>query len=306
MATRERAKVNDRDIHIVTGDVSQTVNICTPENKLGRYDWVVRLSIGQKVTPDIVRGQPDIESLVTWLEREHFGQIEQRPTDEGAKESLAADEQPPKAVPTDPDDALWIQRAMSITEICIDELVREFLELPYLHRVEHSIHARLYGILRAQPHFDRHYPLAGGMMMTQLIHKEWPETQARPDKDNRRGNFDLVILSPGRLKRCSAREFDEGRIVPPIVIEMGLNYGQGHLVADAEKLLNSHVQHGYLVHLVRDKRHDPTIDEAIRSLQERSCSIKVAFARYQGGRKYQKLLEDKAICEVLSTRSERP
>jgi hypothetical protein len=28
---------------------------------------------------------------------------------------------------------------MHITEVCIDELVREFLELPCLHRVEHSI-----------------------------------------------------------------------------------------------------------------------------------------------------------------------
>ncbi len=198
---------------------------------------------------------------------------------------------------TTPLDAVWIERAMRITEICINELVREFLELPYLHRVEHSIHTRLYSILRIQPHFDRHFPLAEGGMLTQPIHKEWPETIPRPEKGNRRGNFDLAILSPGQLATCSLRDFKNGRLAPPIAIEMGLNYDEGHLSLDAEKLLNSHIQHGYLIHLLRELPHDSTIDETIDRLRAES-TIRIAFARIERSRKFLKLLDDSVIQEI--------
>ena len=183
---------------------------------------------------------------------------------------------------------------MRITEVCIDELVLEFLGLPYLHRVEHSIHTRLYSILRNQPHFDRHFPLAKGGMLTQPIHKEWPETIPCPEKANRRGNFDLAILSPGQLRTCTLDSFSNGRPAPAVVIEMSLNYKEGHLTLDAEKLLNSRVLHGYLVHLVREKPHESTIDQTIDRLRSEG-TIKVAFARVERGRKFLKLLDDPGI-----------
>ncbi|MBW7899724.1 hypothetical protein B188_28370 [Candidatus Brocadiaceae bacterium B188] len=301
MSQREQTKVGDRDVHIVTGRISQTVNVCTPANERGKYDWIIRLTPQHFVDKSQVEAHASLNSLIEWLTgEEQIGQVEQRPTGEGTEAHPQANETVPEVSPTDPDDAVWIERAMRITEVCIDELVREFLELPYLHRVEHSIHTRLYAILSTQPHFDRHFSLAGGKMLTQPIHKEWPETIPRPEKGNRRGNFDLAILSPNRLRECSLRDFSTGRIVPPIVIEMGLNYGEGHLALDAEKLLNSRVQHGYLVHLVREMPHDPTIDETIERLRSEG-TVKVAFARYdESGRKYAKLLADPQIREVSS------
>ena len=210
--------------------------------------------------------------------------------------------EPPADVPQpalEPADSAWIERAMRITQVCIDQLVLEFLDLPYLHRVEHSIHTRLYSILRNQPHFDRHFPLAVGGMLTQSIHKEWPETIPRPEKANRSGNFDLAILSPGQLRTCTLDSFSNGRPAPAVVIEMGLNYKEGHLTLDAEKLLNSRVLHGYLVHLVRDKPHESTIDQTIDRLPSEG-TIKVAFARVERGRKFLKLLDDPGIHRIVA------
>lgn len=298
MPQSERAEVEGHYVYIVTGRISQTVNVCTPANERGKYDWIVRLTPQRFVTKGEVEARTDIDSLITWLTSDRLGRVEQRPT-EGQEAQPQANETVPEALPVDTDDAVWVKRAMCITETCIDELVREFLEVPYLHRVEHSIHTRLYAILSTQPHFDRHFPLAEGGMITQPIHKEWPESIPRPEKGNRRGNFDLAILSPHRLRACTLRDFSMGRVVPSIVIEMGLNYGEGHLALDAEKLLNSRIQHGYLVHLVREMPHDPTIDETIERLRSEN-TIKVAFARYESGNKYAKLLNDTQIHEVSS------
>jgi hypothetical protein len=139
-------------------------------------------------------------------------------------------------------------------------------------------------------------------MLTQPIHKEWPEVIPRPEKNGRRGNFDLAILSPHQLRVCTLRDFSSGRIAPPIAIELGLNYDDGHLTKDAEKLLNSQIQHGYLVHLVREMPHDPTINEIIERLRSES-TVKVAFARYERGRKYVKLLNDGQIREITAEAS---
>ncbi len=298
MAQSERAEVGSRHVFIVTGRISQTVNVCTPANERGVYDWIVRMTPQRYVTKTEIEAHADIESLISWLTSGRLGQIEQRPTEEVAAQPQTC-ETMPEAPPVDADDAVWVKRAMRMTEMCIDELVREFLEVPYLHRVEHSIHTRLYSILSTQPHFARHLPLAEGGMVTQPIHKEWPECIPRPEKNNRRGNFDLAILSPKRLRNCTLRDFSEGRVVPPIGIEMGLNYGEGHLALDAEKLLNSRIQHAYLVHLVRGMPDDPTIATTIARLRSET-NVKVAFARYENGRKYAKLLNDPQIHEVSS------
>ena len=56
--------------------------------------------------------------------------------------------------------------------LCVNELVQEFFEIPYLHRVVHSMHERLYSLLRDQPSFDRRLPLARGTAQTQPVHEE--------------------------------------------------------------------------------------------------------------------------------------
>jgi hypothetical protein len=291
MPQRVRERIEGRDIHIVTGRLSQTVNVCDANNRIGEYDWIVRLFGPNFVSGDEVRQRASISGLIQWLRENRSGRVEQTSPFDGEQLTISVEQ------PITPNDALWIQRAMQITGICINELVLEFLDFPYLHRVEHSIHIRLHSILSVQPHFARHFSLANGIASTQPIHKEWPEITPRPEKGNRRGNFELAILSPDRLKTCTLDDFKNGRVIPPIVIEMGMNYDNGHLANDAEKLLNSQVEHGYLVHLMRERPHDDSVDHTIMRLQQ-ECTIRIAFARIEGGKKYLKLLEDPRIREV--------
>src|SRR5579862_5595901 len=111
-----------------------------------------------------------------------------------------------------PNDIEWIKEAVKNVEECIENFVQEFLEHPYLHRVEHSLHVRLYSMLKGRPWLKRNYQLAEREMSTQLIHKEWPERSPRHENGNRRGNFDLAVLAPSQIKGCALDDFTSGRL----------------------------------------------------------------------------------------------
>ena len=151
-----------------------------------------------------------------------------------------------------PEEDSWLPQAKLLVEQSIDQLIQEFIEFPYLHRVEHSIHFQLFHILLTHEELAQRVPFGAELGVTQLIHKEWPESIAR--KGNRRGNFDLAVLSPQQLKGCTTTDaFRDGLLHVPIVIEMGLDYDAEHLAGDVIKLVNSKPKHGYLVHLVRER-----------------------------------------------------
>jgi hypothetical protein len=237
-----------RRYRIVKRTKSLSVNVCDKNNRLGQYDWIVRIFLPDEVTEAEIEAhgplidEAAIERLVEWLKAEKHGEIEKRPPPPIVEDRGIA------AVPPPEEDRQWIERAVAVVEQSIDQLVFEFLRVPYQHRVEHSLHARLFAILSAQPHLSRELPLSDGTL-TQPIRKEWPETIASPE--TRRGNLDLAILSPALLRAHSVEAFRNGNIAAPIVIEMGLDYGAAHLGHDAEKLIQSQVQHGYLVHFTR-------------------------------------------------------
>jgi hypothetical protein len=141
-----------------------------------------------------------------------------------------------------------------ILETAIDSLIDNFVKEPYMHRCEHSIHCELYNMLSVHRALQGMYPIKDTEHKTTLIHKEWPETKPRPEKNGKRGNFDLVILDPKtildpeNIRNCK-RDFIHGRIPPAFVVEMGLNYGLEHLTNDCYKLTNSECKNGYLIHL---------------------------------------------------------
>jgi hypothetical protein len=180
-------------------------------------------------------------------------------------------------------------------EQSINRLVKEFLESPYLHRREHSLHAELFNIMMSHAELAQRVPLGNCMAKTQLVHKEWPESIARDG--SRRGNFDLVVLTPELLKGCpSIRAFREGHLHAPIVIEMGLDYDAEHLAGDAKKLINSKPKHGYLIHLVRELPREPIAEQIILGIEPR-FEIKTAYAWMAGGKAAVKFLDEKSILE---------
>lgn len=160
------------------------------------------------------------------------------------------------AVPVPPPGDEWVAEAVKAVEASITKLIDEFRAQPFIHRVEHSLHARFMQLLSEWDHLRGWYPISDSGFKTQLIHKEWPEARPRKKKpelivDRRRGSFDMVVLAPSQLEEATREQFTVGRIDAPIVIELGLGYWNDHLRGDREKLANSQVQHPYLVHLSR-------------------------------------------------------
>jgi hypothetical protein len=264
-------------VKIVTGRRSQTVNVYVDNSRDGVYDPKVRIEDPARfVTEEMLqgRGLASIEDLVAFLLMERGG------VNEGTW--LGRVGAPPSAAgPFDLGDPEWTDRAIPEVERAINALLDEFLRSPNLHRVEHSLHCALYQHLAASKLLS---PLVDhGAFTTGIVHKEWPETIPRPGKGNRRGNFDLVVLAPPRsgAQPASVIDFYRGLIQPAIVIEVGLDYGLHHLKEDLKKLSNSHVEHGYLVHLARwigapqDDVADCVLD-VVRG--ERSDGPRIAYA----------------------------
>jgi hypothetical protein len=195
-----------------------------------------------------------------------------------------------------PEDDLWLRKTVKTTEESIDYFLKEFLSMPYLHRVEHSLHTRLCMILASSEHLSKKVAFFESDSITQLIHKEWKETIPRKEKHARNGNFDIAILSPKRISLSSVRNFVNGWIAPSIVIEVGLNCSLKHLRKDRDKLQNSRASKGYVIHLIRDRSIDSETIEYINDFP-RETGIGIGFASFQDGFRRIKLLRDASIRE---------
>jgi hypothetical protein len=185
---------------------SQTVNICDRRNIHGEYDYIVRLR-APFISEDALLRQnfKSIEDLVQYLETNHFGQIECSPIRRlPASVAARAERTPISEMPLqagEPNPILpprcastWEQSAQLAVETSIDQFILEFLEFPYLHLVEHSIHCELFRILTAHKIFSRTYQM--GRWQSQTVHKEWPEFLARAENGNRRATSMLRCSRP--------------------------------------------------------------------------------------------------------------
>lgn len=292
-----------RKVKVQTGTKSQTINIRTEDNIFGDYDYIVRINppfVEEKTLLD--KKFATIEELVRYLQTHYLGDIERTPVKRSAgsprppsqkmmnnRLESAATRVQIDSRPRSP----WESNARLAVEQSIDQFILEFIKFPYLHRVEHSVHCNLFQILAQREIFGRTYPM--GRWLTQPIHKEWPEYLARPEKGNRRGNFDLSVLAPEQLKSCSFSEFRQGRVRPSIVIEVGLDYDIAHLTADAAKLKNSGIEYSYLLHLVRHDVAD-NFDAVEQFLLE--CGLRTGYARLTNAQAFYKLTSDEKIRTV--------
>lgn len=190
----------------------------------------------------------------------------------------------PPTIPLPPTDDPWLRGMVPHVEAAIDALVDSYARQPFLHRVEHSLHMQLFALLSAIPGLGETYPLGETGFKSGLVHKEWPETTPRASKSRnsrpaRRGNFDLVVLAPAQLAAVKTiDQFTRGVIQAPIVIELGLGYGDSHLSGDIEKLQSSEVPYAYLVHFshVPSRTHDLT-EEQVETVQP---PLQIAYVRH--------------------------
>lgn len=249
------------------GKTTQTVSICTDANLRGDYQTRFRLPVTAAVSVDVLADLPDLDALVDHL-------LELGGTEEGNGSRVS---RLPAPVPA-PNGDVWVAEAATKVERAITRLVDEFVEFPYLHRVEHSLHVRLAELVTAELGGERRESLRTGEI-TQLVHKEWPETVARTtaDVDHSRGLFDLVVLAPSQIEQASLDQFRSGRIDPPIAIEVGLNYGLAHLRQDIDKLLNSSVPAPFIVHFSRVKVADR---DAIEDRLQAESRVRCAYVHH--------------------------
>ena len=286
-----------RKVKVQTGTKSQTVNICDDRNIHSQYDYVIRVQ-PPAITEDTLlqRSFQSIEDLVCYLERQYFGRVERTPVTRISQPEQNAEQNKGRGISTLPAPIVdaasaWEQSAKLAVEKSIDQLVLEFVEFPYLHRVEHSIHCELFRILTAHKIFSRTYPM--GRWMSQSVHKEWPEFLARPENGARRGNFDIAVLSPDRVRTSSFADFRQGRIKPCVAIEVGLDYSlRDHLSLDFAKLENSGIANSYLIHLVRQDCYD---DFDALEQYVTDCKIKTAYARVTDAKAFYKLVNEERI-----------
>jgi hypothetical protein len=78
-------------------------------------------------------------------------------------------------------DEVWVPKILSHVKSAINELVELFLHNPYLHRVEHSLHCELYGLLVKSGELAQTQDY-GNNIRPRRVQKEWPETIWRPSK----------------------------------------------------------------------------------------------------------------------------
>jgi hypothetical protein len=268
----ERCVVAGRVVVLRRGSRSQTVSICTSANQVHVYERRYRFPVTTRVSCETLADLPDLDALHAWLAERGDPEA---PGDGPGSRQLPLVDLPPVDDP-------WLPSACRAVEAALRELVDDFRARPYLHRVEQSIHAQLFGLLMADPLLQEVVPLRTGER-TQLVHKEWPETRPRVVGDDRppRGRFDFAVLAPSQVRQASLEQFRDGRIAAPIVVEVGLDYPLKHLTDDEAKLRNSEVPHGYLLHLSRIPMRDRAETERFLCATEVSAAY-VHVDRAQG------------------------
>lgn len=290
-----------RTVTVRTGRKSQTVNICTPRQVVGDYEAIYRLPIQSAIEdPDEIPEAATLAEFCTWLTARN-GVPEGSTAAQGKTGGLF----PLVSAPTN--DA-WVSDAVPLVEDAIGSLVDRFVSAPYLHRVEHSFHAELISELRRHDKLRACVEIGASGLTTQLIHKEWPETVVRGGRGKtveRRGLFDVVVLAPAQFEQVTLEQFLQGRIEPPIAIEVGLDYGLKHLKGDIEKLVASDVPHPYLIHLSRIGPRVEAVEDRINGTASSAPRLQVAYVHHGTGGVAVKRLDDSAVSPQLVRRDSR-
>jgi hypothetical protein len=296
-----RTEVAGRTVTVRTGRKSQTVNICTPRQVVGDYEAIYRLPVQSAIEdPGEIPGVATLAEFATWLTARN-GVLEGSSAARGKTDALSP-------LVRAPINDAWVSDAVPLVEDAIGSLVDAFVSAPYLHRVEHSFHAELIFELRKHDELRACVEIGTSGFTTQLIHKEWPETVVRGGRGKtveRRGLFDIVVLAPAQFEEVTLEQFLQGRIEPPVVIEVGLDYGLKHICGDIGKLLTSEVPHPYLIHLSRIGPRAEAVEDLINDIAASAPHLQVAYVHHETGSVAVKQLNDSAVSLQLASPDSR-
>jgi hypothetical protein len=112
------------------------------------------------------------------------------------------------------------------------------------------------------------------------------------------------VLAPAQFEKVALEQFLQGRIEPPIVIEIGLDYGLKHLDGDIHKLVTSNVPHPYLIHLSRIGPRVEAVEDRINGIATVTPRLQVAYVHHGAGRVAVKRLNDLAVSPAISKPSQ--
>jgi hypothetical protein len=274
---------------------TQTIKVCTKNNTQGEYEKYYRIPTvlsDKDINTQVSKGISTLKDLDFFCENTLSGKREQK--NEFKQNNFKSG--------YDPKHDTGLLGIINAVENSIDVFIDEFIKLPYLHRKEHSIHMQLFYIMMKNPLLYKSYIMGDNKTKTLLVHKEWPWPKDTKRK-GKRATFDFAVLTPEYLQRActTIKDFSKGYSCPPIIIEIGLDYGLKHLQDDNKKLSDDLKSgfNGYLIHLERRGNTKSDIEKIIENPVQPSKGgvIKAAYALVINQKRY-KHINDKSIAVI--------
>jgi hypothetical protein len=253
---------------------TQTIKICTSANSPKEYEKYYRIPansiLDDKILKDKINNKvKTLKELDDFIKNKLNGNRE--PKREQSRSTMISTSN--YSINHDSE----LRKIKNAVENSINKFIDEFIQFPYLHRVEHSIHTQLFYVMMKNPYLSQQVFMGDGKTKTSLVHKEWPWPLTNNAK---RGTFDFAVLTPEYLKKdCpNIHKFCDGHFCPPIIIEIGLNYGYSHLIKDKDKISKYLKQggSGYLIHLERERSENADTEKIIENVNIKG--IKTAYA----------------------------
>ena len=143
--------IDNRKVKIVTGRKSQTVNVYVNNDTERLYNPKLRINDPANfVTGDFIDNQnfSTIEAMVSYLV-ENRGAVKEDLVSIDSKKYSPATR---RIIPTDKE---WAEKIIPKVENAINQLVDDFINNPYQHRVEHSLHCQLFQNLMLFDEFNK-------------------------------------------------------------------------------------------------------------------------------------------------------
>ena len=285
-------EIESRKIFVHT-QKTQTIKICLIDNLQGRYEKYYRVDSNSIIDEAVLNNFDNLNDLENYIINNLNGRRESKKEYTSEKPIISTYN------PIHDSDLIKIKEEV---DDAIDTFIDEFIDFPYLHRAEHSIHTQLFHIMMNTKYnfLSKKFPMANGKTETLLVHKEWPWPIIN---NSRRTTFDFAVLTPDYLKNecATISKFKKGHSCPPIIIEIGMDYGFAHLKKDKGKLdlFVNHNYYGYLIHLYRRGRRKDDVEDFIKdtSSSNNGGTIEIAYVLVTDKITRYKKIKDKSIIQ---------